>query len=307
MIHVFALGKIACKGLLRELLFLCYLFFVRMERSLWFRAGAFPAIWLFLAVAAQAAEIRVFSDLTRVGPNGMVLEIDRGRATKPREILSPAAVRNGFTSFHVFIDAAPTEPWTLYVGQNPDKSASVDLYRVEFEGSTPVRFIHSEQPIEGTGPAVVWLDLFLAKDAPVDRIKIEPQLQTAGRSDWIVYPMEVRVVDARVPGAKRTPMDSGAGPNAAADSGAIRILARQLCAGQQPEAQRSLRDPLNPQGFLHRNFLQDLSLMRFPDDADWLWLMTKAPDRKAWCKNPVRPPDASAEWYLRIRDRLLLR
>jgi len=38
----------------------------------------------------------------------------------PREILSPAVVRNGFTSF---VEAPAETKWWLFVGQNPENSS----------------------------------------------------------------------------------------------------------------------------------------------------------------------------------------
>ena len=47
----------------------------------------------------------------------------------PREILSPAVVRNGFTSFQVVVEAPAEAKWWLFVGQNPENSVKLTMYR----------------------------------------------------------------------------------------------------------------------------------------------------------------------------------
>ena len=41
------------------------------------------------------------------------------------------------------------------------------------------------------------MDLWTARDAPVARIKVEPQLHV--NNDWVIYPMEARVMEATIP------------------------------------------------------------------------------------------------------------
>ena len=41
------------------------------------------------------------------------------------------------------------------------------------------------------------MDVWIDKDAPVRRIKVEPQLYVNG--DWVIYPMEMRVRENIVP------------------------------------------------------------------------------------------------------------
>ncbi|MBZ5605810.1 MAG: hypothetical protein LAO79_26215, partial [Acidobacteriia bacterium] len=124
-------------------------------------------------------------------------------------------------------------------------------------------------PAEGTSTQIFWMDLWTGPDAPVRRIKVEPEVKV--ESDWVTYPMEVRVVDAVVPGAATT---------------AVSIRA-MLCGAPQP-ASSTDRDRMHI-----RNSQQDVALS------------TRAsPDvirRLAACDTPE---PADPEWYFRIRDYL---
>ena len=55
-----------------------------------------------------------------------------------------------------------------------------------------------ELPVDGDGNQIFWMDLWTARDAPVRRIKVEPELKID--EDWVIYPMEGRVMDAVVQG-----------------------------------------------------------------------------------------------------------
>ncbi len=142
---------------------------------------------LILGAALQAQSLNVYSEFAEINSNGIVTA-----PANPREILSPAIVRNGFTSFQVVVKVAPETSYWLYVGENPENAVRVTVYRESGEKFEPV-----ELPYEGKSTQVFWLDLWTDRDAPVRRVKIEPQLKVD--RDWVTYPMEVRVVDALVP------------------------------------------------------------------------------------------------------------
>ena len=110
---------------------------------------------------------------------------------EPREILSPAIARNAFSSFQVVVDVPRGTPYQLYVAQNPENAVEVTLYRENSEKLERV-----EQPVSGNSTQVFWMDLWTARDAPVARIKVEPQLHV--NNDWVIYPMEARVMSATV-------------------------------------------------------------------------------------------------------------
>jgi hypothetical protein len=151
-----------------------------------------------------AQSVRVYSEFAQINEKGEITA-----PTQPREILSPAIVRNGFTSFQIVVQVESGTPYWLYVGQNPEDAVRVTVYRESVEKLEPIVL-----PYEGKSTEVFWMDLWADRDAPVRRIKVEPQLNIG--HDWVEYPMEVRVMDAVVPDpTTRAPICGGksvAGP-----------------------------------------------------------------------------------------------
>jgi hypothetical protein len=145
--------------------------------------------WAILAVCAAdvwAQPLRVFSEFVTFDAAG-----EPAAPAQPREILSPAIVRNGFTSFQIVVQEPREVHWTLYVGQNPEGAVRVTVYRESGAKLDPV-----ELPLSGEGLAILWMDVWADRAAPVRRIKVEPQLAVG--HDWVVYPMEARVMAAVV-------------------------------------------------------------------------------------------------------------
>ena len=151
--------------------------------------------WAILAVCAAgvwAQPVRVYSEFVTFDAAG-----EPAAPAQPREILSPAIVRNGFTSFQIVVQEPREVHWTLYVGQNPEDAVRVTVYRESGAKLEPV-----ELPLSGEGLAILWMDVWADRAAPVRRIKVEPQLAVG--HDWVVYPMEVRVMAAVVPEGQRS-------------------------------------------------------------------------------------------------------
>ena len=148
-----------------------------------------PALLLVVSAsfAASGQPLRVYSEFARIDAAGKVTA-----PAEPREILSPAIVRNGYSSFQVVVDVPKGTPYQLYVAQNPENAVQVTLYRENGDKLEPVT-----QPVSGDSSQVFWMDLWTARDAPVARIKVEPQLHV--NNDWVIYPMEGRVMNATVP------------------------------------------------------------------------------------------------------------
>ena len=136
--------------------------------------------------AAWAQSLRVYSEFAQIDATGKVTA-----PAEPREILSPAIARNAFSSFQVVVDVPSGTPYQLYVAQNPENAVEVTLYRENGDKLEKV-----EQPVSGDATQVFWMDLWTARDAPVQRIKVEPQLHV--NNDWVIYPMEARVMEATV-------------------------------------------------------------------------------------------------------------
>jgi hypothetical protein len=225
---------------------------------------------LLLCGCAWAQPLSVYSEFANIDATGKVTAPE-----SPREILSPALARNAFTSFQVVVQVPNGTKYQLYFAQNPENSVRVTLYRENGERLVPV-----DPPFEGDSTQVFWLDLWTDRNAPVDRIKVEPQLHLNG--DWVIYPMEGRVMNAIVPDGK---WPSGLAP----PSEVMRSFACGTKAA--PAAQGS--DALIP-GLRFRNAQQDVALA------------AKAPlaelqQRFGPCTDPA-PTDP--EWYFRIRDYL---
>ncbi|MGH9627220.1 MAG: hypothetical protein ACRD7E_02485, partial [Bryobacteraceae bacterium] len=176
--------------------------------------SAFPVaalVWsLFTAHNVQAQPLRLYSVLTRIDPLGEIVPQDRGAT--PRHILSPAVPRNAYSSFRLVVSLDTPQDFTIDVGQNPENAVQVSLYKEVYEkhGETwiPDRLLPVSLPYEGKVPdtpesgagqttVTLWMDIWVAGDAPVDRIKVEPQLYAD--DEWTSYPMEVRIISPVVP------------------------------------------------------------------------------------------------------------
>jgi hypothetical protein len=241
-----------------------------MDRSECTIAGVRMGFLLLFASAAGlwAQPLQVFSEFARIDAQGKVLAPEF-----PREILSPALVRNGFTSFQVLVSAPPAASWRFYVAQNPEDAVRVTLYRENGELLEPVT-----QPAAGTGTQIFWLDLWTNPSSPVQRIKVEPQLNVNG--DWVIYPMEGRIVSARVPVGERP-------PGTAQPTEVMRGFLCGVKVEEGPPAagvtQASLR---------FRNAHQDRALAASVSREE-------LQKRFGACD---APPADNPEWYFRIRD-----
>ena len=264
--------------------------------------------------------LAVYSEFYRVDPFGRVVPADGGGP--PREILSPAVGRNGYSSYRIVVTAPPAAPFTLHIAQNPEKTAQVDLYREIYtrvgESWIPDQLEKVETPYSGTvaHPARTiagqtaqsfWLDVRITQGAAPARFRLEAQL-SAGEG-WIIYPLEIRVQPATYPSPSET--KSGVAPvDAPADATAAGVFREYLCGGatNKPEA------GLTGRQLIRRNAQQDAALARSREISGnqqivrqaLLWsagLLDQSPG--VWCKAPKRPDGANSEWYLKIRGYLL--
>lgn len=230
-------------------------------------------ILIVFSLPALAQPLSVYSEFARIDDKGKVTA-----PAEPREILSPALARNAWESFQIVVEPAdPAMPWQLFVAQNPENAVQVTLYREAGD-----RLEKVAQPASGSGTQVFWMDIYTAKTAPVERIKVEPQLHI--NNDWVIYPMEGRVMDAVVP----DPPKEGWPTGVAAPGDVIRglVCSTQVAAGTAPKdpTQASLR---------FRNAQQDRALAAKADRAE-LQAKFGACD--------AQPPADNPEWYHRVRD-----
>lgn len=218
------------------------------------------AAFLLLLPAVWSQPLRVYSEFVKIDATGKVTA-----PAEPREILSPAIARNAFSSFQVVVDVPRGTPYQLYVAQNPENSVEVTLYRENSEKLERV-----EQPVSGNSTQVFWMDLWTARDAPVARIKVEPQLHV--NNDWVIYPMEARVMSATVPDGKKTNFSD---------------FCKSVIAPL-----RSRSGTVSVSGFHLRNMEQDVALASLD------------PVQSIPC-DASRQGQDDPEWYLRTRDYLL--
>lgn len=238
-------------------------------------------LWCALACAGglAAQSLRIYSEFQRVGPTGEVIEADRH--ARPREILSPMVARNAHASFHIAVTLPPGVPAWLHVRQNPDV-LKARVYKENFAQGIPdslhpvglpVLALLPRQPeINGQTTEVFWLDLWVPAETPVGRIRCDALLNSG--SEWLVAPMEVRVMPAVV---RRPRTASGSFPPVTAPADAFACP-----AGPQAAPQLSIRR------WIRRDALQDAALAGH-----------------SLCQGTPRPAELGPEWYLRARDTVL--
>jgi len=244
------------------------------------------------AITWLAAQIEVYSEFRRIGPNGEIVAPDQGGTV--REMLSPAVARGGHASFHLVIKAPAGSGYTLYVGQNPEGHGHLTLYRELYTDGLPDRLQLVKTGFAGPHTAVMpdnqtadvyWMDIEYPPTVAVERVKVEPQLWAG--SHWIVYPMEIRLTEARL---KSLPADRdpGVALNARVESAALLALREKLC-GTVP-AKPTPGEP-TVRRLVYRNARELLSLPT-----------TVLPEPAAFCKGE---PALPIEGFVRLRNQIL--
>ncbi|MCS7023567.1 MAG: hypothetical protein NZV14_02115 [Bryobacteraceae bacterium] len=271
--------------------------------------GAVALLPIFPGPLALAEEIqlRVFSEFQRIDPFGAVIDLDR--APKPREILSPAVIRNGHFSLHVAVTAPPKSMYFLAVQMYPPEAFRWKLYEEKFafdgqrwipdalEELSPPYFgvvPDPDQAIEGQNTCVYLLDVFVPADLPPGKVRLEV---LAKFDRWRMWPMEVRILGARIADLAQGPLTVVLPPPTAPADAAARAALSSYASNRQevaPALVRSLRS------VVWRNAWQDLALAR--------QLENRMP-REEILKRLTQILDAArgqgAEGYLRVRDFLI--
>jgi len=223
---------------------------------------------------APGQVLSVYSEFARIDTQGNVVAPET-----PREILSPALVRNGFTTFQVVVQVSADTPYVLRIGQNPDNAARVTMYRNVDGHLEP-----ADEPIKGKSTETFWMDVWVDKTDPVRRIKVEPELEVTGK--WVIYPMEMRVRENIVPD-----FPSSTGVTGLADPFAI--LQSYVC-----NSKRSPPFPVditNVPAIHLRNARQDVAMASelSPSAVDEL---------RKWMGGCSARPSSDPEAYLHVRD-----
>jgi hypothetical protein len=267
------------------------------------RIGVLILIGALAAAALRAQSLEIYSEFQRVDPLGNVVAIDR--AEHPREILSPAVARNGYASFHVVVSVPPKTNYLLYIVTNPLDACRVALYKEHFAkaggGWIPdaLSEVHRlpdfgampdpDEDIPGQNTRVYLLDVWIPPEASPGRFRLEAQLKVGY---WIVRPLEVRVIPARIP-------DGSGGQEAGrkitlprieegADAAAAAVLNDYISGAFSPTPVQ----PLTVREIIRRNAIQDMALAGPPEALEKL--RKGLPSRQT----------LGAEWYLRIRDQV---
>lgn len=281
-------------------------------------AGAL--VCLYSMAAATAQSLRVVSEFQRYGPFGAVLPVDR--LDQPREILSPALARNAYTSFRIVVNIPAETPYFLYVQSNPANLFEMTLYKELYvkagehwipdvleETKIPTfgMLPYPPSPILGQNTVSYWLDIRVPADAPVRRARLEVLMKVGNR--WVIYPMEVRIVEANVPAIRWTGAKLPA-PAERADSPVNGPLGVYLCRAKESAA----KEPLTARALIRRNGLQDMALAQSLEtklgrNAITAEILRRAGSQNAaeWCRAHTASPEFGAEWYLRVRDWLYRR
>ena len=276
-------------------------------------------VFLLLAGPVHPQSLRVLSEFQRVDPFGDVVAVDR--MANPREILSPAVARNAFASFHIAVSVPEREPFFVYVQTNPANLFEISIYE-ELYVKTGAGWIadaleptklpafgtlpYLPLPIQGQITVSYWLDVWVPKETPVRRVRLEVLLKVG--QGWMMYPMEVRVTPAVVPSVET---DSVALPPATmrADGPVIGPFRNFICS----ERETRREEKLCVRQLIHRNAVQDLALARSMEAAERSDLRGELlkrlglGERAAWCKTPNSLDKLSPEWFLRVRDLLYRR
>ncbi len=228
-----------------------------------------------LAGTGWAQPLTVYSDLAEIDATGKVTAPET-----PREILSPALVRNGFTSFQVVVEAPADKKWWLFIGQNPANSVKVTMYR-----ENGPRLESVEVPRQSSGTEVLWMDVWTDRKTPLARIKIEPELMID--DDWVIYPIEGRVMEAMAPDGPMFDLMNGT-------SFPVWKLAGQYACDLPATGTESGTGPFIAR-WRARNVEQDTRLATARS--------AKEEVRKLFGSCSSGPP-SDPEWYLPIRDYL---
>jgi hypothetical protein len=267
-------------------------------------------VWLRAALVLHAQSVDIYSEFQRPDPFGAIVAPDRALA--PREILSPALARGAHTIFHVAVSVPPQESYLLYVIPNPLNACQVSLYKEHFQQTWAgwiadrLEELHRlpdfgvipdpDDRVDGQTTRVYLLDLWIPTDAPLGRFRLEVQLKMG---DWVVRPMELRVVPARIPpipnGKPRPlpPVEEGADA-VALDTLADYASGVPLAAGVASH---------NVRAMIRRDTLQDMALAAaLPKEVAGPEVLQQRAFDLMHTNLQFTPRVFGAEWYLRIRD-----
>jgi hypothetical protein len=281
----------------------------------WAGSG-FRIVLLFCCVAflVEAQDIRIFSEFERFDPFGNPVPADRDMV--PREILSPAMLRNGHLSVHVVVSGPAGTNYFLYAGTNPPGILQVKIYREHFtrcgDSYCPDWLTEQKSPAFGAIPELLddfsrpvmnnqttrsyLLDIFAPAGATPRRVRVEALLKVG---TWLVAPMEVRIVAPTVPDDAPALFAEDVAPLDAPASATAEIQLFRYLNGLPPERPRQL---LRVRDLIQRNAAEDMLLARLLQRDGPAF-----PEMNFMSFWPFVYPhfgadQLGAEWYLKVRD-----
>jgi hypothetical protein len=255
---------------------------------------------LIFAARLSPATLQVHSEFLRVNPQGEILPVDA--TPNPREILSPAVVRNGFASFHVVVRSPRVTNFFLFVAANPSNLVRATLYKEEFikrgddwipDVLKPLRSPNfgaipdGEASIPGQTACVYLLDVWVPPEAPPGTMRLEVQLKVGV---WIIYPMEIRILPAIVPQMRTSAPQPLPSVEERADESVEAPLLRFMEHRQSHRSKSVI--PQTVREVIRRTAEQDMALAGLLDSK------TLIPS----LKEKLAASSAGGEWYLAIRD-----
>jgi len=263
-----------------------------------------------LAGPLGAQSVAIYSEFQRIDPFGKVVPVDR--SDYPREILSPELARNAHSSFHIAVQVPPNTSYFLYAGSNPAHVIETRLFKEEFtkvdagwypDALAPVRhpafgvIPDAAAGIPGQTTRCYLLDIWVPPDAAVQRVRIEVLLKVGV---WYIAPMEVRIVEARVPQHERSyaMREALPGVEERSDSAAMECVAGYVMGGPQTwvGGEANIRD------IIRRDAEQDMAIARLHGQVPLpLFLLAEDGIVQWWMQTPAFHW-SGPEWYLRMRD-----
>ncbi len=255
----------------------------------------------------------ISSEFIRYRPDGQVVSADR--AERYRELLSPAVARNAHFTFRATVVQPGGSPYTLHIAQNPDDTAQIRLFQEQYTQAgaewIPDRLKQVDMPhgaavAQGQKAQSYLVDVFVPPTAEGNmRFRIEVQYY---RGDgWLIYPMEIRVRQAKVESRFESP-------------GELPGLTERLIRGLESPLRTyacglKTGRPTIPletgRALLLRNIAEDLDLARQRETTDTrdgtVFMLLKAAgltDLPSFCAKKASPTTPGPEWWLKARDYL---
>ena len=245
--------------------------------------------------------VNVYSEFLRVNPRGEILAADA--TPKPREILSPAVVRNGFASFQIVVRSPRPTSYFLFVSSHLANIFRMEIYKEKFVKRgvewfpDELELVRSpnfeaipdgEAGIPGQSTCAYLLDIWVPPDTPLETVRVEVQMKVG---TWVIYPMEVRILPARVP-AIVTAADALPPIEQSAGEAVMGPLLGYLGNKSDGPLKRNRTPPRTLREAIRRNAEQDMALARALDAKTVAPVLSQKMETRS----------NGGEWYLGIRD-----